>query len=130
MKYVINRENYKKFPLFEVNKCEGRAYFIPYSNRETLAATSCLEERYKSDLVTVLSGEWDFHYYDKVSKLPQPLDTDVEPSTVFKCHPIGNAQAMSRHSMLISVINSPASHRKSRRISPWAFIAKSSRSKR
>ena len=78
MKYVINRENYKKFPLFEVNKCEGRAYFIPYSNRETLAATSCLEERYKSDLVTVLSGEWDFHYYDKVSKLPQPLDTDVE----------------------------------------------------
>lgn len=60
MKYVINRENYKKFPLFEVNKCEGRAYFIPYSNRETLAATSCLEERYKSDLVTVLSGEWDF----------------------------------------------------------------------
>ena len=78
MKYVINRENYKKFPLFEVNKCEGRAYFIPYSNRETLAATSCLEERYKSDLVTVLSGEWDFHYYDKLSKLPQPLDTDVE----------------------------------------------------
>ena len=52
MKYVINRENYKKFPLFEVNKCEGRAYFIPYSNRETLAATSCLEERYKSDLVS------------------------------------------------------------------------------
>ena len=28
--------------------------------------------------MTVLSGEWDFHYYDKVSKLPQPLDTDVE----------------------------------------------------
>ena len=29
MKYVINRENYKNFPLFEVNKREGRAYFIP-----------------------------------------------------------------------------------------------------
>lgn len=78
MKYVINRENYKKFPLFEENKHEGRAYFIPYSSRDTLSATPFLEERYQSDLVTVLSGEWDFHYYDKASELPQTLDTDSE----------------------------------------------------
>lgn len=78
MKYAINREHYKKFPLFEENKREGRAYFIPYSSRETLAATPFLEERYQSDRVMVLSGEWDFHYYDQVSKLPQTLDTDAE----------------------------------------------------
>lgn len=78
MKYAINRENYKKFPLFEENKRKGRAYFIPYSSREALAATPFLEERYKSDRVTVLSGEWDFHYYDHASKLPQTLDTSTE----------------------------------------------------
>lgn len=78
MKYEINRTNYQKFPLFEENKREGRAYFIPYSSRETLAATPFLEERYKSDRVTVLSGEWDFHYYDHASKLPQTLDTQAE----------------------------------------------------
>ena len=44
MKYVINRENYKKFPLFEVNKCEGRAYFIPYSNRCLLYTSDAADE--------------------------------------------------------------------------------------
>lgn len=78
MKYTINRENYKQFPLFEENKREGRAYFIPYSSREALAATPFLEERYQSDRVTVLSGEWDFRYYDRASKLPQTLDTQAE----------------------------------------------------
>lgn len=78
MKYAINLENYRKFPLFEENKREGRAYFIPYSCRETLAATPFPEERYKSDRVTVLSGEWDFRYYDQASKLPQTLDTATE----------------------------------------------------
>lgn len=79
MQYQINREHYKTFPLFEENKRAGRAYFIPYSSREALANTSALEERYQSDRVTILSGEWDFHYYDKVSKLPQVLDTEAEP---------------------------------------------------
>lgn len=29
MKYVINRENYKKFPLFEVNKAKGAPISFP-----------------------------------------------------------------------------------------------------
>lgn len=76
MKYSINKTNYKKFPLFEENKLPPRAYFIPYSDKETLEHTRITEERYSSDRVRVLNGEWDFRYYKKVSEMPAVIDTD------------------------------------------------------
>lgn len=76
MKYKLNTTNYKKFPLYEENKLKPRAYFIPYSDREVLESTQLPKERYGSDRVRCLNGEWDFRYYEKVSQMPQELDTD------------------------------------------------------
>lgn len=76
MIYRINTTNYKQFPLFEENKLKPRAYFIPYSDKEVLESTQLPKERYGSDRVRCLNGEWDFHYYEKVSQMPKEIDTD------------------------------------------------------
>ncbi len=76
MKYTVNTTNYRDFNVYEINKCEGRAYFIPFSNKEALAATDFRKERFSSDLVKVLSGEWDFKYYAHEADIPVDLDTD------------------------------------------------------
>ncbi len=76
MKYTVNKTNYRDFDTFEINRREGRAYFIPYSDRKTLEGTCFEKERVSSDLVRILSGEWDFVYYDSLTKLPDVIDTD------------------------------------------------------
>jgi len=78
MKYTINRTNHKEFDFYEINKRAGRAYFIPYSSKEVLEKTPIASERFSSDIVKVLSGEWDFKYYAKKSKLPEIFDTETE----------------------------------------------------
>lgn len=75
MKYSIINDNYKNFDVFEINKLKPRAYSIPFKSLKKLKASTCLTERYKSDVVTVLSGTWDFKYYDKMSILPNNFDT-------------------------------------------------------
>lgn len=75
MQYILNRDNYRNFDAMQINKLDGRAYFIPYRKKAALLATDCLTERYKSDMVEVLSGEWDFKYYDKTALLPTNFDT-------------------------------------------------------
>lgn len=75
MKYSIINDNYRNFEVFEINKLKPRVYAIPFKNLKALKATNCLTERYKSDVVRVLSGEWDFKYYDKMSILPHTFDT-------------------------------------------------------
>lgn len=75
MKYSIINDNYRNFDVFEINKLKPRAYAIPFKSLRSLKASTCLTERYKSDTVTVLSGEWDFKYYDKMSVLPNCFDT-------------------------------------------------------
>lgn len=77
MRYRIDRQNHLDFDVFEINKRPGRAYFIPYSEKETLVTTPLSSERYSSDLVRVLSGEWDFKYYRKKSLIPEVFDTDT-----------------------------------------------------
>ena len=77
MQYIFNRENYRNFDVFQDGKLQGRAYFIPYSSKAALKKTDCLTERYHSDLVTVLSGEWEFKYYDKLELLPTHFDTSA-----------------------------------------------------
>ena len=76
MKYNINKKIHADFSVFEENKLPARAYFIPFSNEKTLEKTDCKNERYNSDRVVLLSGEWDFLYYEKLSEIPNTFDTD------------------------------------------------------
>ncbi len=76
MKYGINKTNFNDFSVFEINKLEGRAYAIPYSSKDTLMKTVFKKERVSSDMVRLLSGEWDFKYYASNSELPDEIDTD------------------------------------------------------
>ncbi len=75
MKYQINKTLHKTFKIFEKNKLTPRAYAIPYSSKEILSQTAPEKERYLSDTVTVLSGEWDFKFYKSISALPDKLDS-------------------------------------------------------
>ena len=76
MKYTINTDNFRNFDVAEINKLSPRAYFIPYSSKEKLCEQDALTERYNSDMVTVLNGEWDFKYYDKDMLVPKEFYTD------------------------------------------------------
>ncbi len=76
MKYSLNKTNFNDFSVFEINKLEGRAYSIPYSSKEILKKTAFKKERTSSDIVKVLSGEWQFKYYTSNKALPDVFDTD------------------------------------------------------
>ncbi|MDR1906308.1 MAG: DUF4981 domain-containing protein [Clostridiales bacterium] len=74
MIYKIDKKNYKTFDIFEKNKLEPRAYFIPFSSYDDALKTDYLDERYNSARVKMLSGDWKFKYYGKVSEMPDTLD--------------------------------------------------------
>ncbi len=76
MQYTLNRDNYRDFDVMETGKRAARAYFIPYRAKAALCKTTCLTERFRSDMVRVLSGEWDFKYYDKTALVPTEFDTE------------------------------------------------------
>ncbi len=76
MRYVINRENFRKFEIREINKLPGRTYFIPYSSKEGLEDQTILSERYNSDMVMLLNGGWNFKYYEKDMLIPNELYTE------------------------------------------------------
>ena len=75
MRYEINRTNFNDFSVFEINKLPARSYVIPYSDKSVLAKTPFAKERTSSDIVRVLSGEWDFKYYASNKDLPDKIDT-------------------------------------------------------
>ncbi len=77
MKYRINKLHINNFDIFEENRLQARSYFIPYSSKKNLSEQTALSERYSSDMVNVLSGEWGFKYYSKISRLPTTIDTDT-----------------------------------------------------
>ena len=76
MKYQIKKLLINNFDYYEENKLPGRSYFIPYTNKDELSKKSALNERYGSDMVSILSGEWEFRYYEQISRLPNIIDTD------------------------------------------------------
>lgn len=76
MKYSIHRNLHTDFSIYEENKLDARSYFIPFSSVKKLTKTNYKNERYKSDRIMMLSGEWDFAYYEKLSLVPDSLDTD------------------------------------------------------
>ena len=78
MIYKLKKDNYKNFNVFAENLLTPRAYFIPFSDSEELDKTDIRTERYNSSRVAVLSGEWNFKYYSKVSEMPDEFDTDNE----------------------------------------------------
>ena len=88
MLYKFNHNLYNRFEVFEQNKLGPRAYFIPFSTREALDATTYLNERSKSDAVTVLSGKWDFKLFNRISEMPREIDSyffDFDSITVPGC---------------------------------------------
>ena len=70
MIYAIHKNLHKNFYVYEKNKLAPRAYAVPYGSAEVLKKTPYAAERYSSDIVTVLNGEWDFRFYPSVSLLP------------------------------------------------------------
>ncbi len=76
MIYNLKTDNYKTFSVFKDNVLTPRSYFIPFSSREEMMDTDIRTERFNSSMTAVLSGEWNFKYYDKVSLMPNEFDTD------------------------------------------------------
>ena len=76
MIYCINRENYHRFDVMEVNKLPARSYFIPFEDRFQADHAKPLTKRYESSKVTCLNGTWDFKFYPRPSMLPAVFDTD------------------------------------------------------
>lgn len=77
MHYSIHRNLHTDFNIFEENKLKARSYFIPFSSAEKLRESDYKNERYRSDRVTMLSGTWDFAYFEHLHKIPDDLDTDA-----------------------------------------------------
>lgn len=75
MKYKIHRNLHTDFSIYEEKKLEERSWFIPFSSVKKLAKTDYKNERYKSDRVQCISGEWDFAYYERLSLIPDVIDT-------------------------------------------------------
>lgn len=76
MKYNINKDIHCDFNVIDENKLPARAYFIPFSNDKQMSKTDYKNERYNSDRIVMLSGEWDFKYYERLSNIPSTFDTD------------------------------------------------------
>ncbi len=77
MQYQINRDNYHRFDVMEVNKLAPRAFFIPFASRAQADAAALTEKRYVSTKVTCLNGLWDFKFYPQPAQVPRILDTDA-----------------------------------------------------
>lgn len=78
MLYRFSHDRYNNFKYFKENTLNSRSYFIPFVNRDDCDKTTYIDERYNSSLVTVLSGEWGFKYYPKLTQLPLEMDTFFE----------------------------------------------------
>ena len=76
MKFNLKNDNYSDFGIYKKNVLFPRSYFISFPTPEEMAKTDIRTQRYNSSAVDVLSGEWDFVYYEKESLLPLEFDTD------------------------------------------------------
>lgn len=78
MIYEINKKIHANFDVFEENKLPARAYFIPFESEKEASSVDYVKERYNSSRIEILSGEWDYKYYDKLSKIPDSFDAGSE----------------------------------------------------
>ena len=70
-----------------VGTMPNHAYFIPHSSRES----ALTKRRANSDRFLLLSGEWDFTYYDSILDLPQdfltlPAEAKIPVPAVWQYH--------------------------------------------
>lgn len=63
MRYTFKHELFNNFSNYEVNKLKARSYHIPFADAELMNNNNYLNERYNSDMITLLNGEWQFKYY-------------------------------------------------------------------
>ena len=77
MIYTLSNDYFNDFYCINDNVLPPRAYFIPFESKVACKKTDYLNERYSSSMVSVLSGDWDFIFYDKISDMPLELDTDT-----------------------------------------------------
>lgn len=78
MIYNLKKFNHVKLGVISENKLENRSYFIPFSDKEKCLSCDSVRERLNSDLVTVLSGKWDFKYVADTDLLTDGFNTDKE----------------------------------------------------
>ena len=78
MIYNLKKDNYKTFNVFKDNILDPRSYFIPFANENEMLESDIRTERYASSMVAVLSGEWEFKYYQNRSDIPDEFDTEKE----------------------------------------------------
>lgn len=76
MIFLLKNDNYKSFNIFKENVLQPRSYFIPFSSYDEAGSNDVRTERYNSSMVNVLSGEWNFKYYEKLSLMPNEIDVD------------------------------------------------------
>lgn len=76
MLYNIRRNNYRDFKVINDNRLKGRGYFIPFSDESKARKVDLLNQRYSSDRVICLNGEWDFVYFPKIDEVPRSFDTE------------------------------------------------------
>ncbi len=96
MIYNLKKDNYKNFNVYAENLLPPRSYFIPFSSKEELDETDIRTERYSSSRVAVLSGDWSFKYYSKVSEIPEEFNRKWILYLFRQC---GSTQAMKNHTM-------------------------------
>lgn len=76
MNYKWKLDNYCDFSTFEINRLSPRNYFIPYPDKKSADGIGIKEYRYKSPLVRILNGDWDFKFYPNPNDFP--VEADVE----------------------------------------------------
>ena len=108
MIYKLKKDNYKNFNVYKDNILESRSYFIPFNDEKELLECDIRTERYSSSMVAVLSGEWQFKYYDNCQNIPDEFDA-------------GNLLDMRNHIILIQDIRLSASLRSFRKIARREF---------
>ena len=74
MNYHLRNQNYNDFAIYKENVLPSAAYFIPFSQAQAALRAQGVAERYASDRVTCLSGDWRFLYFKKESDLPRDFD--------------------------------------------------------
>lgn len=76
MHYQWKKNNFSTFKTFEINRLKARNYFVPYASKEEAKGIDILDYRYKSSLVRVLNGDWDFKYYKNPNDFPNEVDIE------------------------------------------------------
>ncbi len=78
MNYKWKLNNYCDFSVFEKGRLAPRNYFVPYPDRDSAKDIDIKDYRYKSSLVRILNGDWDFKFYPN----PNDFPTEADPKDI------------------------------------------------